>query len=108
MGAGDVKLLGVVGSFLGPWGAVVAGFATMMAGAVLGLTVIAWQRLWPVIRPHAAHLFGGHVPAATVSTSPTVAQRTPGVTKIAYAPAIAAGTLTALWYAGHLPHYLVG
>jgi prepilin peptidase CpaA len=42
MGAGDVKLLGVVGSILGPWGAVVAGLATMMAGGVLALVYVLW------------------------------------------------------------------
>jgi len=87
MSAGDVKLLGVVGSFLGPWGAVVAGLATMMAGGVFGLTVIVWQRLSP--------------------THPVMDTRSLGhkhqVTHIPYAPAIAAGTLATFWYIGNLP-----
>ena len=58
MGAGDVKLLGVVGSFLGPWGAVVAGMATMMAGAILGITVIVWQCVRPVLQLHTAQFLG--------------------------------------------------
>ena len=40
MGAGDVKLLGVVGAFLGPWGAFVAGVAALIVGAILGITIL--------------------------------------------------------------------
>jgi prepilin peptidase CpaA len=45
MGAGDVKLLAALGSFLGPWGTLVAGIGTLIAGAVLGLGVIGWRFL---------------------------------------------------------------
>lgn len=98
MGAGDVKLLGVVGSFLGPWGAVVAGLATMMAGAILGVAVIMWQRVWPLLEIHATQLLG---PTAAGVRRPPFAhspQSNTQSTKIPYALAIAAGTLAALWY----------
>jgi prepilin peptidase CpaA len=45
MGAGDVKLLAALGSFLGPWGTFVAGMGTLVVGGVLGLGVIAWRLL---------------------------------------------------------------
>lgn len=45
MGAGDVKLLAAVGSFLGPYGALLAGLFTLIAGGVLGVAMLLWQRI---------------------------------------------------------------
>lgn len=108
MGAGDVKLLGVVGSILGPWGAVVVGMATMMAGAIFGTTVIVWQRLRPTMESHVAQFtspadIGGH--AASVSRSLEHQNRP---TYIPYAPAIAVGTMAALWYMDYSPDRFLG
>ncbi len=83
LAGGDVKLLAVVGCFMGPWGAVIAGLATMMVGAVFGIVVIAWRRIRPAL----------DVPAMQLPDSE--------ITTIAYAPAIAAGTLIAWWYIGN-------
>lgn len=104
MGAGDVKLLGVVGSFLGPWGALAAGAATLIAGAILGLGIIFVQRVWPLLQAYAANFLGAHSlvnGGASITKAPT----NPGskVTRIAYAPAIATGTLASLFYIGYLP-----
>ena len=90
LAGGDVKLLAVVGCFVGPWGAVVAGLATMMVGAVFGIVVIAWRRIRPVLG----------VPDMQLPES--------GITTIAYAPAIAAGTFFALWYIGYSPARFLG
>ena len=102
MGAGDVKLLGVVGSFLGPWGAFVAGLATLMAGAVLGIGVILWQRFWPLLEPYLEQTT--RLPASMLHAAPStkVAKASP-VTKVAYSTAIAAGTAAALWYLDVIP-----
>jgi len=51
MGAGDVKLLAAVGSFFGPSGALLAGIFTLVAGALLGLAVIACR--YRGLRPSA-------------------------------------------------------
>ncbi len=108
MGAGDVKLLGIVGSFLGPWGAVVAGLATMMAGAVLGITVIVWRCVWPVLELQAAQFLGPpDIGARTTSVSQSSGRRNRD-TNIPYAPAIAAGTIAALWYLDYLPEQFLG
>lgn len=101
MGAGDVKLLGVVGSFLGPWGTVIAGMATMIAGAVVGIAAILWRRFRPPIPAHRFPPAGAQVVASSGSV-PGVRPR-PKSEQIAYAPAIAAGTLVALWYVDMLP-----
>jgi prepilin peptidase CpaA len=100
MGAGDVKLLGIVGSFLGPWGAVVAGLATFMAGAVLGIAIIIWRRALPLFEMNTAPMLGSHPAGANVEP-PDRTQA--NVITIPYAPAIAAGTVAALWYIDLLP-----
>ena len=43
MGAGDVKLFAATGSFLGVHGTLLAGFYTLVVGAVLGLIVMAYR-----------------------------------------------------------------
>lgn len=101
MGAGDVKLLGVVGSFLGPWATVVAGMATMIAGSVLGITVILWRRFRPAIAAHKFPPAGAQVVLSGGSV-PRIRPEPKNI-QIAYAPAIAAGTVAALWYVDMLP-----
>ena len=108
MGAGDVKLLGVIGSFLGPGGAVVAGLATMIAGAVLGIVFLLWQRCWPALGSQIAQFSSPHNIAAP--TPPIFQRAQSGSQKsyIPYAPAIAAGTIVALWYLDFLPEQFPG
>lgn len=92
MGAGDVKLLGIVGAFLGPAGVLVAGVATFIVGAVFGLAIMSWRTLHPVLNNVIGLGFPG-------SDDPTSA-RLP--TSFAYAPAIALGSIFALSYSGSL------
>ena len=101
MCAGDIKLLGVAGAFLGPEGALVAGLATMMSGGILALGVIAWRivhfRLSTWI---AMHRTFDHAIAAIdggVATEHKQIRRG----SFPYAPAIAAGSLMALWHVSH-------
>ncbi|MDQ5856931.1 MAG: prepilin peptidase [Acidobacteriota bacterium] len=44
MGMGDVKMLGMIGAFLGPWGVVVAVLLASLAGSVTGLLLVAVKR----------------------------------------------------------------
>lgn len=96
MGAGDVKLMGVVGSILGVWGAVVAGFATMMAGAILGVGYIVWVVVVPQLLaglPVFLKPFGSAAdPAGSVSVATA---RTAG---IPYGVAIAVGAIATVLY----------
>jgi prepilin peptidase CpaA len=108
MGAGDVKLLGVVGSFLGPWGALVAGMATMMAGAVFGISVIVWQRVRPVLESRAATFLSSPDTGVRTTTDCRSLGQQNRVTYIPYAPAIAVGTMAALWYMDYLPGRFLG
>lgn len=108
MGAGDVKLLGVIGSFLGPVGAVVAGLATMIAGAVLGIVFLLWQRCWPVPGAQIAQFSSPHNITAPTPSIFRPAQSGSRKSYIPYAPAIAAGTMVALWYLEFLPEQFPG
>ena len=91
MGAGDVKLLGAVGAWLGPLGALWGGFYSVLAGGVLALVVGAWYgylgkaftNLWALI---------GFWRAAGIRPLPglTIADA-PGP-RVAYGVAIAVGT----------------
>ena len=97
MGAGDVKLLAAVGSFLGPVGVLWTAFFTTIAGAVLALVVATIHRhtstairnVWAVLgfwriagmRP---------VPGHTIVDSPGP--------RVAYGLAIAIGALAAVWF----------
>ena len=49
MGAGDVKLMGATGAFLGPNGALLAAALTLIAGGVLGHR----SRLWRLVEPRS-------------------------------------------------------
>ena len=92
--AGDVKLLGVAGAFLGPSGALFAGLFTFIAGAVLGLMWIALQRFLPILQCRLADS----------STPLFVTKAMDAATKVykpgafAYAPAIMIGSMAAAWY----------
>jgi len=97
MGAGDVKLMGAAGAFLGPSGALLAAALTLIAGAVLGIAVVLWRLVEP---------------RSPLATSPpaeaSVAWRAAATISIArkerfpYAVAIAVGVVATLWLRGAL------
>jgi prepilin peptidase CpaA len=96
LGAGDVKLLGAVGAWLGPSGALSLGFFTAMAGGVMALAVVlargyfanSFRNLWTMLMHW--RVFGLRpVPELTLQTA-----RGP---RLAYAVPIAAGTMVTLW-----------
>jgi prepilin signal peptidase PulO-like enzyme (type II secretory pathway) len=83
-GAGDIKLLAALGTFLGPAGAILAGGLSLVAGSLIGIV----QRLKNQ----------GGTAANTAETSGWSPQEQAGM---AYAPAIAIGCLGALLWATH-------
>ena len=84
MGAGDVKLLGAAGSFLGPSGALMAGVLTLCVGGVLGIIVLVWKasRVW------GRHLWLWPFLAAASNAAGS---------RFTYSPAIAVGTCIAAY-----------
>lgn len=84
MGAGDVKLMTAVGSFLGPTGAFFAAAATLVLGAVLAIGIIVVRKL--------NHLHSAGSGADSINLKE----------KFPYAIAIAGGALILMWHQGHL------
>lgn len=97
MGAGDVKLMGMIGTFVGASSVLGVLLATLAAGGVLALCMAAGKRMLPqllvnlrtmLIRRHIQQLGGG-----VASSSPDIES----VGKMPYAVAILAGTLIQLF-----------
>jgi prepilin peptidase CpaA len=102
MGAGDVKLLGVAGAFIGPWGVLVAGTVTLIAGAVLALVFVAWQLGSRAVADQAATYMEAHAGPETGSRESNTASAQVRGASFAYAPAISVGVVFAMWQQGLL------
>ena len=97
MGAGDVKLMGTVGAFLGPKFALLATGLSLAAGGVLAITIlVSHGGFKPLASRYLATikcLFTtgklSHVPPAPGEVA---------TIKFPYASAIGIGTLAALWW----------
>jgi prepilin peptidase CpaA len=96
MGAGDVKLLGAAGAWLGPMGVLYGALYTVLAGGVLALFVGAWhgylgkafQNLWV--------LFGFWRASGVQPVTGLTLADAPGP-RLPYGVAIFVGTAAALW-----------
>lgn len=100
MGAGDVKLMAMVGAFLGPIGALHAVLASMIAGGVLAVgTMLAARASMRVLRNAALTVRGAILaPQLGLSAFPTAASdpaRSP--LALPYGLAIAIGTIAYLF-----------
>jgi prepilin peptidase CpaA len=93
MGAGDVKLMGMVGAFLGTGDLVGVVIATLIAGGLMALAVALWSRqLVNMLQNIKLMLFGGLLKMNS-GQLPTMNDLPVSVAKLPYAVAITAGTL---------------
>ena len=93
MGAGDVKLMGMVGAFLGPAGALSATFLTFLAGGVLAVGVALRRRtLGRALGNTRTMLVGSLLSAATLGKA-ELAPPVASAGKLPYGVAIAVGTM---------------
>jgi prepilin peptidase CpaA len=89
-GAGDVKLMAAIGAFLGPFDAAWSVLFTFIAGGLLALAWVAWQRALP----HLAANLRSAVLASMSGQSPAALFVSVG--RLPYALAICVGTLACL------------
>lgn len=96
MGAGDVKLMMVVGAFLGPLQTLGAVVLTFVAGGVIALAMALWQRSLGRMLINLRFMLTTSMVRAAGGSSPRLEplQHTAG--RMPYALAIAAGTLLQL------------
>ncbi|UMR30216.1 A24 family peptidase [Massilia sp. MB5] len=93
MGAGDVKLMAMVGAFLGPEEIVGAALFSMMAGGVLSIVAALWQgSLRKVLGNTRVLLLNSALRAIGGDGAQLAAPAAPSG-KLAYAIAIASGTV---------------
>jgi prepilin peptidase CpaA len=92
-GAGDVKLMAMVGAYLGPWGVASAVLLSFIAGGVLALAVVlAKGALGQLFANLRTMLFGALVSAMTTGKT-TITAPAASVGKLPYGVAIAIGTV---------------
>jgi len=96
MGAGDVKLMGMVGAFLGPNDVLGAVLATLVAGGVMALLVVMWSKqLGPMLQNVKLIFYGSAVKLST-GQAPLMNDLPVSVGKLPYAVAISLGTFAYL------------
>lgn len=104
MGAGDVKMMAMVGAFLGPRPVFIAMILTFLAGGVMALSVAAWNGSLRRVCSNTYHLALQSLMRGVAGEMPQVEAPVVPTGKLPYAIAIAAGTTLylALAASGHL------
>lgn len=92
MGAGDVKLMGMVGAFLGPEDLIGAVLATFIAGGVMALVVALWSKQLANLLLNIKLMLFGSLLEIGAGKLPIVEPVAESVGKLPYAVAITMGT----------------
>ncbi len=93
LGAGDVKLMAMVGAFLGPVGTLSAVLLILLAGGVLATAVALSKGGFAQMLNNVKAMLSGAFVELTLTRTATVRAPAESVGKLPYAVAIAAGTL---------------
>lgn len=92
MGAGDVKLMAMVGAFLGPEQILGAALLSLLAGGVLALAVALWTRTLARVLHNTYILLFHALVRAFAGTGVRIDKPVTPTSKLAYAIAIMSGT----------------
>jgi prepilin peptidase CpaA len=98
MGAGDVKLLGAVGSCLGPFGVMHAALATAVLGGIYALALGC--RRWGMLATYRYIVTGCLTVLLTSRAFPGAISDSSSPLVLRYGVAIALGTTLSLWWRG--------
>jgi prepilin peptidase CpaA len=93
MGAGDVKLMAMVGAFLGPWNALYAALATLIAGGLLAIGFLLWTGTVRRTLQNISLILRGTLLTAPAGFVNLHASRGTSTGNLPYGVAIAAGTI---------------
>lgn len=93
MGAGDVKLMAAVGSFIGGIAAFQTVLLTLLAGGALALLVMLWNRSWKLVFQNIGLMTANMTIAAMTRQLPKAEAPVKSAGNLPYGVAIAAGTL---------------
>jgi len=99
LGAGDVKLLAMIGAFVGPVAVFGIAVCTLLAGGVLAIAVALQQGTLKRMLSNSKHLIMNSMFGALGGQSPAIDAPAKPSGKLPYAIAIACGTLPYLVYA---------
>jgi prepilin peptidase CpaA len=91
-GAGDVKLMAMVGAYLGPWGVASAALLSLIAGGVLALAVALARGSLGQLFANVKIMFFGTLVSAMTTGKTTITTPGASVGKLPYGVAIAIGT----------------
>lgn len=92
MGAGDVKLMAMVGAYLGPWDTLGAVLGTFLAGGVIALVVVIKTRAVGRLFRNLKFMVTGTYYRLVLGEAPAVDAPPATVGKVPYGVAIALGT----------------
>jgi prepilin peptidase CpaA len=96
MGAGDVKLMGMVGAFLGASDVLGAVLATFVVGGVMALLVVLWSKQLAAMLHNVKYMLYGSAIKLSVGQAPLMNDLPVSVGKLPYAVAITLGTFAYL------------
>lgn len=97
MGAGDVKLMGMVGAYIGTSAVLGAVLATMIAGGLLALIASAYKRALPDLVGNLRTMLIQRDIRRMGGAGSEAMPAPPSVGKLPYAVAIAAGTIVQIF-----------
>jgi prepilin peptidase CpaA len=96
MGAGDVKLMAMVGAFLGAWATLGAVLATLVTGGLLAIALALWSGRTVRMLRNVAAMSRGAVLTLRTGVTGLAFHDGPSAGKMPYGLAIAVGTITYL------------